>query len=71
MKTQGTPIGCFDPEGLVFAAGIDNSTIKLYDLRSFDKGAYASWQLPIERSPDTEWTKLEFSKDGQQVNIFF
>ena len=26
MKTQGTPIGAFDPEGLIFAAGIDNST---------------------------------------------
>ena len=68
MKTQGTPIGAFDPEGLIFAAGIDNSTVKLYDLRTFDKGAFASWQLPFERSADTEWTKLEFSKDGSQVN---
>lgn len=69
MKTQGTPIGAFDPEGLIFAAGIDNSTVKLYDLRTFDKGAFNSWQLPFERSADTEWTKLEFSKDGQQILI--
>ena len=71
MKTQGTPIGVFDPEGLIFAAGIDNSTVKLYDLRTFDKGAFSSWQLPLERSGDVEWTSLEFSKDGQQVHEQF
>ncbi len=27
----------FDPEGLIFAAGINSESLKLYDLRSFDK----------------------------------
>lgn len=31
------PIAAFDPEGLIFAAGIGNEVVKLYDLRSFDK----------------------------------
>ena len=34
----GTPIGAFDPEGCIFAAGIDSNIIRLYDLRTFDKG---------------------------------
>lgn len=31
------PIAAFDPEGLIFAAGVNSELIKMYDLRSFDK----------------------------------
>lgn len=27
----------FDPDGLIFAAGVESQAIKLYDLRAFDK----------------------------------
>ena len=27
----------FDPEGLIFAVGVQSEQIKLYDVRSFDK----------------------------------
>lgn len=37
MHLPGRPVAGFDPEGLVFAAGINNEQVKLYDLRSFDK----------------------------------
>lgn len=37
MHLQGKPVAAFDPEGLIFAAGVNNESIKLYDLRSFDK----------------------------------
>lgn len=37
MYLPGTPVASFDPEGLIFAAGINNDQVKLYDLRSFDK----------------------------------
>lgn len=37
MNVQGRSIAAFDPEGLIFAAGINCAQIKLYDLRSFDK----------------------------------
>jgi WD40 repeat protein len=37
MNCNGRPVANFDPEGLIFAAGIGTETIKLYDLRSFDK----------------------------------
>lgn len=37
MQMPGRPVASFDPEGLIFAAGINSEMIKLYDLRSFDK----------------------------------
>lgn len=37
MQVNGKAIAAFDPEGLIFAAGINNEQVKLYDLRSFDK----------------------------------
>lgn len=33
----GKPVCSFDPEGQIFAAGVESQTIKLYDLRAFDK----------------------------------
>ena len=37
MHLPGRPVAAFDPEGLIFAAGIGSEMIKLYDMRSFDK----------------------------------
>ena len=37
MHLPGRPVAAFDPEGLIFAAGINSESLKLYDLRSFDK----------------------------------
>lgn len=34
MHLGGRPVAAFDPEGLIFAAGINSEMIKLYDLRS-------------------------------------
>jgi COMPASS component SWD2 len=35
MHLSGRPVAAFDPEGLIFAAGINSECVKLYDLRSF------------------------------------
>ena len=40
MHVNGRPVAAFDPEGLIFAAGVDSEMVKLYDLRSFDKVEY-------------------------------
>ena len=37
MHLPGRPVANFDPDGLIFAAGINSDMIKLYDLRSFEK----------------------------------
>ena len=33
----GRTVCAFDPEGQIFAGGVESQTIKLYDLRAFDK----------------------------------
>eukprot|EP00116_Pleurobrachia_bachei_P016864 sb/3477126/ len=38
MNVRGRPVASFDPHGLIFGAGIDAELIKLYDVRSFDRG---------------------------------
>lgn len=50
MHVPGRPVAAFDPEGLIFAAGINSESVKLYDLRSFDKvvdGVYLILYLKI------------------------
>ena len=42
MHLNGPPVASFDPEGLIFAAGIDSRQLKLYDLRTFDK-VHTDW----------------------------
>ena len=37
MHLSGRPVASFDPEGLIFAVGVESKMVKLYDLRSFDK----------------------------------
>jgi hypothetical protein len=48
MNLAGRPVAAFDPEGLIFAAGINSESVKLYDLRSFDKGPFSSFKFPGE-----------------------
>jgi COMPASS component SWD2 len=67
MHLNGRPVANFDPEGLIFGAGITSEMIKLYDLRSFDKGPFSTFQLPKEK--DCEWTNLKFSADGKTIML--
>lgn len=36
MHLEAPPVGAYDPEGVVFAVGINSSIIKLYDIRNFE-----------------------------------
>ena len=67
MHLQGRPVAAYDPEGLIFAAGVNSESIKLYDLRSFDKGPFVTFMLNQEKECD--WTGLKFSKDGKTILI--
>uniref|UniRef100_UPI00358DF22A WD repeat-containing protein 82 n=1 Tax=Myxine glutinosa TaxID=7769 RepID=UPI00358DF22A len=67
MYLQGRPVCSFDPEGLIFAAGLNSEMIKLYDLRSFDKGPFATFRLQQDRTCD--WTGLKISNDGKYILI--
>ncbi|KAM8964670.1 WD repeat-containing protein 82-like [Sarcophilus harrisii] len=65
MHLQGKPVCSFDPEGLIFAVGINSEMVKLYDLRSFDRGPFATFRMQQENT--CEWTGLKFSKDGKFI----
>ncbi|VDM57721.1 unnamed protein product [Angiostrongylus costaricensis] len=67
MQVNGKAIAAFDPEGLIFAAGINNEQVKLYDLRSFDKGPFTTFKLEAERF--CEWTGMTFSPCGKYIMI--
>ncbi|XP_067144914.1 WD repeat-containing protein 82-like [Centruroides vittatus] len=67
MHLTGRPVGNFDPDGVIFAVGINSEIVKLYDLRSFDKGPFNSFNLAHETNCD--WTGLKFSPDGKTILI--
>lgn len=67
MNQLGRPIAAFSPDGLIFAAGINSECIKLYDLRSFDKGPFDTFDLKHDFK--CEWSKLKFSKNGKTILI--
>ncbi|CAF4244908.1 unnamed protein product, partial [Rotaria sp. Silwood2] len=74
------PVANFDPEGVVFAVGIQSSLIKLYDIRHFDKGPFTTFR-PLETTDNNDkqtanandsneqWTHLKFSPDGKMISI--
>lgn len=68
MQLPSRPIAAFDPEGLVFAAGINNDVIKLYDLRSYDKGPFTTFQIG-DKDLEYEWTGMKFSPDGKSILV--
>ncbi|XP_065175489.1 WD repeat-containing protein 82-like [Sycon ciliatum] len=70
MSLSGRPVAAFDPEGLVFAAGIDSQHVKLYDLRSYDKGPFSTFPNVNRQLGNTgDWQLLKFSPDGKQIAI--
>jgi COMPASS component SWD2 len=44
MNLPSRPVAAFDPEGLIFGVGINSETVKLYDLRTFDKGPFSTFR---------------------------
>ncbi|VDK51616.1 unnamed protein product [Anisakis simplex] len=68
MHVPSRPVAAFDPEGLIFAAGINSDTIKLYDLRSFDKGPFMTFKVESD-SKEGDWTGLKFSPDGKMIML--
>jgi len=71
MHLSGRPVANFDPDGLIFAAGINSELVKLYDLRSFEKGPFSNFKVPKdkEKEKDIEWTGLKFSPDGRFILV--
>ena len=56
MHLASRPVAAFDPEGLIFAAGVNSESVKLYDLRSFDKVYMSTNQLPKKVVNNTQFS---------------
>ncbi|CAJ0579886.1 unnamed protein product, partial [Mesorhabditis spiculigera] len=67
MQVASRAVAAFDPDGLIFGAGINSQCVKLYDLRSFDKGPFMTWQF--EQEPHCDWTGMKFSPDGKHIML--
>lgn len=68
LPFQGSPVANYDPEGLIFAVGINSETIKLFDLRLYEKGPFNTVKIP--KPPlQLAWKSLKFSPNGKQILI--
>ncbi|KAI9281939.1 WD40-repeat-containing domain protein [Sporodiniella umbellata] len=69
---KGKTLASFDPQGLVFAVGIDCNSICMYDYREYARGPFATWQVEDPYySPGRlpEWTSLKFTPHGKNIIV--
>ena len=63
LTTGNAPKAAYDEQGLVFAIATDPGVMKLYDVRSYDKGPFDSFCVPEETEPISF---MKFSADGEK-----
>lgn len=68
LPTQTAPIANYDPEGLIFAVGMNSEHIKLFDSRLFEKGPFNTIRC-VKTVPNIGWKSLKFSPNGKQILI--
>lgn len=66
MRVDGKPKAAFDPRGLVLATVCTANVVKLYDIRSYDAGPFATFAIP---GPLSEWQCMKFSPDGKYIAL--
>ncbi|KAJ3370049.1 member of Set1p complex, histone methyl transferase [Kappamyces sp. JEL0680] len=70
---ETNPLLAYDPSGLVFALGLGNNSIRMYNLGSPGSAPFLSQPvadpLAPPGSPPAEWTKMSFSNDGKYILI--
>jgi len=64
LRRKGRPTVAFDPQGMVFAVASAINTVKLFDIRSYDKGPFATF---VVHNNPVEWTGMKFSPDGKYL----
>ncbi|KAF9958392.1 WD repeat-containing protein 82 [Mortierella alpina] len=71
VSIVGRPAVAFDPSGLVFAVAL-GSTLRLYDVKSFDQGPFSSATIGENLGVNPAAivaTQLEFSSDGKYILV--
>lgn len=67
MNLSGRPVATFDPDGKIFAVGINSASIKLYDVRMYENGPFVTYKMKGEEN--CEWIDLKFAPDGKAIMI--
>eukprot|EP00474_Spongospora_subterranea_P010120 CRZ10578.1 hypothetical protein [Spongospora subterranea] len=65
LATGPSPAVEFDPKGLIFACTSDSNVVRLFDIRSYKQGPFASFGL----SGATSWHQVVFSPDGGSIAV--
>lgn len=63
---SGRVVAAIDPEGMVFATGVNSECVRLYDMRAYAKGPFLTCRLARERA-GCEWTGMKFARDGRMI----
>ncbi|GLC38382.1 hypothetical protein PLESTB_001271200 [Pleodorina starrii] len=64
LQVPGNPTATIDQQGLVFAVATESGVIKLYDLRSYDKGPFDTFMVEEEKGNPTGFADIKFSNNG-------
>jgi len=65
MRVKERPCVSYDPQGLIFAAAYAPNIIKLFDLRTYDKGPFDTFYIAGQQK--FTWTHMKFSNDGKFI----
>ncbi|KAJ9533442.1 hypothetical protein QJQ45_026480 [Haematococcus lacustris] len=65
MQVPGNPCAAYDQQGLVFGVATESGIIKLYDVRSYDKGPFDTFSITEEANSPLAISDLRFSNDGK------
>lgn len=67
LQTPGNPVASFDQQGLVFGVATESGTLKLYDVRSYDKGPFDTFVIQEEVNSTSNFADIKFSNDGKYM----
>ncbi|KAG2454675.1 hypothetical protein HYH02_000514 [Chlamydomonas schloesseri] len=64
LQVPGNPTATIDQQGLVFAVAVESGVLKLYDLRSYDKGPFDTFLVEEEKNSAAGFADIRFSNNG-------
>ncbi|KAJ1570009.1 hypothetical protein HK096_006131 [Nowakowskiella sp. JEL0078] len=63
------PCIAFDYDGYIFAVGLDSKDLRLYDMNTYDKGPFFTFNYLDKMRYGPDWTSIKFSYNGKLILI--
>eukprot|EP00878_Enallax_costatus_P013899 GHUV01014534.1.p1 GENE.GHUV01014534.1~~GHUV01014534.1.p1 ORF type:complete len:275 (+),score=51.67 GHUV01014534.1:210-1034(+) len=67
LQTPCQPTIALDQQGLVFAVGLDNGIIKLFDASHYEQGPFETFVVQDLRNSPVPFSHISFSNDGKTM----